>query len=65
MELPAVGILVVFEGLHVVGSTAVVVQGIEGQGGVSVVLEVGDGDGDQLRKARHCLLWCWLMRRGE
>lgn len=60
IELPVVGVLVVFEGLHVVGSTAVVVQGIEGQGVMSVVLEVCDGDGDQLRKARHCffcLLW--------
>ncbi len=52
--LPREGVLVVLQSLHIVRTTAVVVERIEGECRMSILLEVGDGDGDELLVlARH------------
>lgn len=51
--LPAKGLLVVSEGLHVIRSTAIVVKGVEVQGDMGIVLQVREGDRDEALQTRH------------
>jgi hypothetical protein len=53
--VPRVSVLVVLQRLHVVGSAPIVVEGVQGQSDMSIVLQVSDGDGDELLFAGHLI----------